>query len=129
MNATITFNSLPLRELFAPRGTFADPFELTLIGWTADAPHARMGLRRAEPYGPSDFEAHHQRVHGTLCILDGCENKLATAAPQAWCCDLHDPLGFHRDYSKKPAAPGWSPDRMGPLDPTYTYVRVELSVT
>lgn len=67
--------------------------EMTLIGFVADAPHTRMGMR-VPLYNPTnDFARWAILTNASqLCIVEGCGLPTSTTKPHGWTCDAHDPL-------------------------------------
>jgi hypothetical protein len=65
-----------------------DPFELTLIGFANEQPHARMGLTLPVDHLPDILRRHGMLCKERLCLVRGCELTPEVSA-QGWLCEQH----------------------------------------
>ena len=64
--------------------------DMTLIGFSAEKPHTRMGCLRRDI--SKDFKQHALFVRACLCMVDGCTDPPMAHRPHGWTCQEHDPL-------------------------------------
>ena len=71
--------------------------EMTLIGFTKDQPHARMGLHVRAHDLEADFRKHAILVSSSLCSEPRCMNQIEPNRAHGWTCVDHDwPLPMKR---------------------------------
>lgn len=67
--------------------------EMTLIGFSADKPHSRMGFTPAQERLEQTFAAHAVHVAADpfkKCIVSGCDQATQVGVAQGWTCTDHD---------------------------------------
>mgnify|MGYP001571221076 FL=1 len=61
---------------------------MTLIGFSAEKPHTRMGFTPRS--NEKDFARYSQFTEACRCMVDGCTDPPMAHRPHGWTCQEHD---------------------------------------